>query len=133
MSQQILSSLLGNEELGLIKDNNSNTNTTISGGTNIDNLSNSINNTRDIELCKYSYFKYLYANGNKREAFDKLKEFHLELKGYLNQFEQYQQQITANTAAVNMGNAPSVPLQIPPIFQMYNPRELQKRKTGKFI
>lgn len=97
LSQQVLTSLLGNDESSLV---------------------NQSNGTRDYELCKYSYFKYLYANGNTREAFDKLKEFHIELKTQLNQFEQYTQQRAANNA-----------IQVPPIFQMYNTRELQKRKV----
>lgn len=116
LSQQVLSSLLGTDEVNFMNQQSS----TASITPNHTNF-NFANGTRDYELCKYSYFKYLYANGNKQEAFSRLEQFHNELNGQLKQFEQYAQQMaTANQNA---------PIQVPPIFQMYNARELQKRKV----
>ena len=113
LSQQVLSSLLGDEEVGIISSQSNQNQSSF----------NFTNGTRDYELCKFSYFKYLYANGNKRKAFQKLNEFHLELKKQLDQFELYSSQMAANNSM--SGN--HVSIQVPAIFQ--NPRELQKRKV----
>jgi hypothetical protein len=102
LSQQVLSSLLGNEEVNLMSQASANTAQHVPQ-TNF----NFANGTRDYELCKYSYFKYLYANGNKQEAFGKLEQFHLELSAQLSQFEQYSQQMTANQL-----NGGHVPIQV---------------------
>ena len=117
LSHQILRSLLGNED-NLVTNQTTQTSTQMA------------TSTREYEMCKYSYFKYLYANGSKKEAFNKLNEFHLELKAQLNQFDMYQQQVASNSALSSMGAGGNVvPLQVPAIFQMYNQRDLQKRKT----
>ncbi len=90
LSQQILTSLLGDEKVGLINGSEASGMAAINSGFNF------ANGTRDYELCKYSYFKYLYANGDKIGAFDKLNAFHEDLKRQLVQFDEYTQQIMAN-------------------------------------
>ena len=87
LAQNILTSLMASEEEQIQK--------------------NLINSSRDYELCKYAYFKYLYANGNKKEAFDKLKEFLIELKTQFNQLEQLQ--LFHQQQQINLG---SMPIQV---------------------
>ena len=88
----------------------------------------SINTNKDFELCQYAHLKFLYANGNKREAILGLREFvnsNLMLK--FNQCHQLQLQVTANLGQ-NMGAGPGLNAQqLPPAFHLNNLRDLQKR------
>lgn len=120
LAQQILSSILTNEEMSLES-----------------NGSNVLSTSRDYEICKYAHLKFLYANGNKREAYDKLEEFVTKnLQEQLNQYRQFQQyhQQQMNMAAGGQmpGSMPNLnpqQQQFPASFQMLNPRDLLKRKS----
>jgi FKBP12-rapamycin complex-associated protein len=109
LSQQILSSLLKRMQ----EESNAN---------------NLLSNNKDHELCQYAYMKYLYANGNRREAIDGLKEFvNSDLMLKRNQCQQIKDQITANINQ-NMGVGPALNIQqLPAAFQINNIRDLQKR------
>ncbi len=91
LSQQILTSLLGDQEVGLI-----NSREATAAAVKANDGFNFSNGTRDDELCKYSYFKYLYASGDKEGAFEKLNAFHEDLKRQLVMFDEYTQQIGPN-------------------------------------
>jgi serine/threonine-protein kinase mTOR len=70
------------------------------------NANHLLSTNKDHELCKYANLKYLYANGNKREAIDGLKEFvNSDLMLKRNQCQQIKDQITANISQ-NMGVGP---------------------------
>lgn len=114
LAQQILSSILISEESSLFSPSHS----------------------RDYELCRYAHLKFLYANGNKQEAYTKLEEFvSKNLVVQLNQckqFQQFHQQQQINMAIPNIQQQQQQQQiqqqQFPAWFQMLNPRDLQKRK-----
>ena len=116
LSNNILSSLLNNEENTLKQKNSTQT---------------LLSSTRDYELCRYSHFKYLYATGKKKDAFDKLKEFNNELKTQLGQLETFQQQQQQQINMNNqIGGIPPVTMSsgtVQALFQMYSGRDLLKR------
>lgn len=125
LSHNILESLLPREE----QQDNLRPNATQA------NTANLTGNTRDLEMCRYAYFKYLYATGRKREAYDNLRNFNTELLNQLRQLDIYQQQ--QQQQQLNMtnqiGGAPAAVMQVNPaqqaMFQMYNLRDLVKRRT----
>lgn len=90
--------------------------------------------TRNEELCKYAHFKYMYANGDKRGALDRLKEFGSNLALQLTQYQQFlaHQQQQMNMAQIG-AQLPGASLsqqipQLPASFHMLNTRDIQKRR-----
>ncbi|CAF0752879.1 unnamed protein product [Brachionus calyciflorus] len=117
LSQQILNSILNNEELNNQQGNNNNNNL----------MSNT--SQRDLDMCKYAYLKFMFANGQKRDAFTKLEEFvNKNLQEQLNMYQMYQQQQQAQQQQVPMG-ATGISQQFPPYLQLLNSRDIQKRKA----
>lgn len=110
------------------------------------------NTSRNEELCKYAYLKFLYASGDKRTAIDRLREFSTSLAVQYQQFLQYQQQqqqqinmaqlgaqlanpqvAAAAAAAAAAGSGISgqqiTPQpQLPTAFHLLNTRDIQKRR-----
>jgi hypothetical protein len=103
---------------------------------NINTQNSLLNTSRNDELCKYAYFKYLFATGDKRGALDRLKEFSINLASQLSQYQQFlqhQQQQQLNMAQIG-AQLPNVNQQfpqpqLPASFNMLNPRDIQKRRT----
>ena len=109
------------------------------------------NSSHDLELCKYVYFKSLYANGSTREALEQLSSFVNEnLREELAQLQRYQQ-FQQQQQQMAMGQPSAVPIascmnpaggvnlvqqqqqmlqqQFPQVFQLLNSRDLQKRRV----
>lgn len=94
------------------------------------------NTSRNEELCKYAYLKFLYANGEKSNAIERMREFSANLIGQHQQFLQHQNQ---QQQQINMSQL-STPIvggsisqqvqqpQMPNAFHMVNSREIQKRR-----
>lgn len=136
LSQHILNSLLRTEESSL-ESSTSNT----ANGLN----QHSLNTLRNLEICKYVYYKSLYANDRKTEAYEELSRLVTSsLKPDLTLIQNYQQhqqqqqhlqQQYAMSQGAGMNHSASMVsfqqqnLQFPPYFQLMNPRDLQKRRV----
>lgn len=106
------------------------------------------NTNRNEELCKYAYLKFLYANGEKSNAIERMREFSANLEGQYQQFLQHQQQQQMNqmgggggvgaggvgpmgpggAGGAMVGQQVTQP-QMPNAFHMVNTREIQKRRV----
>lgn len=79
---------------------------------------------RDLDLSKYANLKFLYANNQKKEAYNKLEKFVTEnLQEQLNMFQLYQQQHQQIQMASNSNQ------NLPPFFQLFNSRDINKKKN----
>ena len=118
LSQQILSSFLANINSSSDDAQSPNASASI------------LNTSRDYELCQYANLKFLYVNGNREQAFSGLKEFvNAELRGKLAQCQQIQVQLAAMGQSVSGSSANlNSSQQFPPALQMYNIRDLQRRR-----
>jgi FKBP12-rapamycin complex-associated protein len=123
LAQQILNSLLTNEESSMQASS-----------------ANNLNSSRDYELCKYVHLKSLYATGNKQDAYEKLNTFvNASLREQLTliqRFQMFQQQqqhqqfpMGTNAPGINMvGQQQQQQQQFPQYFHLLNQRDIQQRR-----
>lgn len=117
LANHILTSLLESDEIAQPATNNG---------------LNFITKYRNFELCKYAFFKFLFANDKKREALDELTTFTNNLAAQFNQYRQYQaSQLQQQQQQMNLGlqNPQQQQQQLPASFNMLNPRDVQKRRV----
>lgn len=139
LARTILDSLLNtnNEIKAAVAANSATTTTTnVQPNASLGNVNQLFYNTsRNEELCKYAYLKFLYASGEKNNAIERMREFSSNLAGQFQQFLQHQhqqQQQMAQIGAPMAGGAigQQVPQpQMPNAFHMVNAREIQKRRS----
>ncbi len=126
LAQQILNSLLANEESSMAAAAAS---------------ANSLNSSRDFELCNYVHLKSLYATGSKQDAYEKLNNFvGTNLKEQLvliQRFQLFQQQQQHHQFPMGNNNMPGIAgqqqqqqqqQQFPQYFHLLNQRDIQQRR-----